>query len=91
MADALAFLPAVTLDAAEAAALAHGQKVEPRGGAGLPPAGAPAAAPPLVRALAPDGRLVAVCAWAAPALRPLRVVLGAGALGPDGGGAGQDR
>jgi tRNA pseudouridine55 synthase len=92
MADALAFLPAVTLDAAEAAALAHGQKVEPQRGADLPPAtAAAAAAPPLVRALAPDGRLVAVCTWAAPALRPLRVVLGAGALGPEGGGAGQDR
>ncbi len=61
-ADALAFLPAVTVDAAEARALAQG-KVLPR------------EAPPgdLVRALGQGGALVALCAPTSGGLRPIRV------------------
>jgi tRNA pseudouridine55 synthase len=60
-AAALAFLPAVTLDAAEARALAQG-KVLRRDAPGA-----------LVRALGPAGTLVALCAPSAVGLRPVRV------------------
>ncbi len=61
-ADALGFLPAVTIDAAEARALAQGKAL-------------PREAPPgeLVRALGPGGGLVALCAPSAGGLRPVRV------------------
>jgi tRNA pseudouridine55 synthase len=66
-ADALRALPPVAVDGAEARALAQG-KVLPR-----------AAPAPLVRALGPGGRLVAVCAPAGDgALRPVRVFVGPG-------------
>ena len=61
-ADALGFLSALTIDAAEARALAQG-KVLPR----EPPPG------DLVRALGPDGSLVALCAPSGAGLRPVRV------------------
>jgi tRNA pseudouridine55 synthase len=60
-AAALAFLPAVTLGAAEARALAQG-KVLRRDAPGA-----------LVRALGPAGTLVALCAPSAVGLRPVRV------------------
>jgi tRNA pseudouridine55 synthase len=62
LADALGFLPAVTVDAAEARALAQGKALH-------------CEAPPgeLVRAIGPGHRLVAVCAPAPAGLRPVRV------------------
>jgi tRNA pseudouridine55 synthase len=69
-ADALAFLPAVTLDAREARALAQGKAL-----AREPPPGA------LVRALGPAGGLVAVCAPSPAGLRPLRVFVGVAEAG----------
>jgi tRNA pseudouridine55 synthase len=60
-ADALAFLPAVSLDAAEARALAQGKKLR-RDAAG-----------PLVRALGPGGALVALCEPCPEGLKPVRV------------------
>jgi tRNA pseudouridine55 synthase len=61
-ADALRLVPAVTVDAAEARALAQG-KALPRD---APPGG-------LVRAIGPGHRLVALCAPGAAGLRPVRV------------------
>jgi tRNA pseudouridine55 synthase len=61
-ADALAFLPAVALDAAEARALAHGKALRRDAPGG-----------DLVRALGPGGGLVALCAPAPGGLRPVRV------------------
>lgn len=61
-ADAVRFLPAVSLDAAEARALAQG-KVLARSSPGAE----------LVRAIGPGGRLVALCAPAGAGLRPVRV------------------
>jgi tRNA pseudouridine55 synthase len=61
--DALGFMPAAEVDAMEALALAHGKALAreaPQGGG-------------LVRAVGPDGRLVAVCAPAPGGLRPVRV------------------
>jgi tRNA pseudouridine55 synthase len=68
-AEALGFLPAVTVDGAEARALAQG-KVLPREA----PAGA------LVRAIGPGGRLVAICAPSGGGLRPTRVFVSPGEL-----------
>lgn len=62
LADALGFAPAVEVDAAEALALSQGKALRRE-----PPPG------PLVRAVGPGRRLVAVCAPAAGSLRPLRV------------------
>jgi tRNA pseudouridine55 synthase len=60
-ADALAFLPAVPVDAARARDLRHGRAL-------------PLATPPgLLRALDPNGRLVAVCQGGAAGIRPVRV------------------
>lgn len=61
LADALGFLPAVAVDAAEARALLQGKVVH---------RDAPGA---LVRAIGPGHRLVAVCAQAPAGLRPVRV------------------
>ncbi len=61
-AEALGFLPPVTLDRAEARALSQGKLVQRE---------APAA--DLVRALGPDGALLAVCAPTAAGLKPVRV------------------
>jgi tRNA pseudouridine55 synthase len=70
-AEALGFLPAVTVDAAETRALAQG-KVLPREA----PAGA------LLRAIGPGGRLVALCAPSGGGgLRPMRVFVSPGELG----------
>lgn len=68
-ADALGFLPSVTLDAAEARALAQG-KVLPRAAPG-----------PLVRALGPGGGLVALCAPAPAGLKPVRVFVSPAQVG----------
>ncbi len=68
-ADALGFLPVVTLDAAEARALAQG-KALPRDAPGE-----------LVRALGPGGGLVALCAPSAAGLRPVRVFVTAATAG----------
>jgi tRNA pseudouridine55 synthase len=78
-AEALAFLPAVQVDGAEAEALAHGRALARR---------APA---PLCRALDAAGRLLAVCAPDATGerLAPVRVL--APARGPGPGRAGGDR
>ncbi|ACL64577.1 tRNA pseudouridine synthase B [Anaeromyxobacter dehalogenans 2CP-1] len=65
MADALGALGAIRLGEREAWDLVHGRPV-PR----------PPGAPGVVRALAPDGRLVAVCAPGEGRLRTLRVFLG---------------
>ncbi len=62
LAEALRGFPAVAVDAAEARALAQG-KALPR----------ETTAVGLVRAIGPDGRLVAVCAAGARAVKPLRV------------------
>ncbi len=62
LAAALRAFPAVAVDAAEATALAQGKALR---------RDAPAA--PLVRAIGPGGRLVAVCEPAPPGLRPVRV------------------
>jgi len=68
-AEALACLPALAVEAAEARALAQG-KVLPRDAPG-----------PLARAIGPGGRLVAVCAPAgAGGVRPVRVFVGPGDL-----------
>jgi hypothetical protein len=56
-----------------------------------PGGGAPSAERPLVRALGPDGRLVAVCSRVGGRLKPVRVLLGLADLLPEGGGAGRDR
>lgn len=66
-ADALGFLPAVSIDAAEARALTQGRALRRE-------------APPgdLVRAIGPSGALVALCAPAAGGLRPVRVLAGPG-------------
>lgn len=69
-AGALGFMPAVTVDAAEARALAQG-KVLPREA----PAGE------VVRAIGPSGGLVALCAPAPGGLRPLRVFVTPGEVG----------
>lgn len=61
LAEALGFLPAVGVDAAEARALSQG-KVLPREASGE-----------LVRAIGPSGRLVAICAPGPGGLRPVRV------------------
>jgi tRNA pseudouridine55 synthase len=61
-AAALSFLPAVTLDAAEARALAQGKALRRESPGG-----------DLVRALGPAGTLVALCAPSPSGLRPVRV------------------
>ncbi len=61
-ADALGFMPAVTVDAVEARALAQGKALVRE----APPGG-------LVRAIGPAGRLVAVCVPAIGGVRPVRV------------------
>jgi tRNA pseudouridine55 synthase len=61
-AEALAFLPVVALDAAEARALAQGKTLRREAPAG-----------DLLRALGPSGGLVAVCAPCEGGLRPVRV------------------
>jgi tRNA pseudouridine55 synthase len=68
-ADALAFLPAVSLDAAETRALAQGKRVR---------RDAPAC--DLVRALGPGGDLVALCAPTPEGLKPVRVLVTPGEL-----------
>jgi tRNA pseudouridine55 synthase len=80
-AQALAFLPAVQVDAAEADALAHGRALARR---------APA---PLCRALDATGRLLAVCAPDASGdrLAPVRVLGPARAPGPARAGADRRR
>ena len=80
MAAALAFLPAVTLDWRGAMDLAHGRSpagaAAPSAEAGGAPgcAGGAAGGAPLVRALSPDGTLVAVCELAGGRLRSVRVL-----------------
>ncbi|WP_243337426.1 tRNA pseudouridine(55) synthase TruB [Anaeromyxobacter soli] len=69
MGDALRVVPPVAVDWHEARDLVHGRALE---------RDAPA---PLVRALAPDGRLVAICSLGERGLRPQRVFLGPGDLG----------
>lgn len=77
LAGALRHLPALTLDGPAAWDLVHGRPVaRPPGPAGL------------IRALAPDGRLVAVCGPDEERLRPQRVFLGPSDLRP---GDGQNR
>ncbi len=72
LAAALRLLPAVRLDARGAWDLVHGR-----------PVARPASEPPgVVRALAPDGRLVAVCGPEEDRLRPQRVFLGPSDLLP---------
>ena len=74
-AEALRLLPALMLDARGAWDLVHGRPVvRPQGGA----AGT-------VRALAPDGRLLAVCGPEEGRLRPQRVFLGPADLRPEHG------
>jgi tRNA pseudouridine55 synthase len=68
-AEALGFLPAVAVDAAEARALAQGKILRREA-----PAGA------LLRALGPGGRLVALCAPTEGGLRPTRVFVTPGDL-----------
>jgi tRNA pseudouridine55 synthase len=68
-ADALAFLPAVAVDAAEARALAQGKLLRRDAPAGE-----------VVRALGPGGALVALCAPAAGGLKPVRVFVSPGEL-----------
>jgi tRNA pseudouridine55 synthase len=72
-AEALGFLPAVVLDAAEARALAQGKALRREAPAGE-----------LVRALGPSGALVAVCSPCEGGLRPVRVFVTPGEAG-DGG------
>ncbi|WP_242345728.1 tRNA pseudouridine(55) synthase TruB [Anaeromyxobacter terrae] len=69
MGEALRVLPPVALDWHEVRDLVHGRALQRE---------APAA---LVRALAPDGRLVAICSLGERGLRPQRVFLGPGDLG----------
>jgi tRNA pseudouridine55 synthase len=83
LSEALGFMPAVALDDREAWALVHGRRVVPRG--------EPLARTALVRAIALDGRLVAVCAWVQSELRPVRVFLCPADLAAGAGSAGQDR
>jgi tRNA pseudouridine55 synthase len=64
--DALPELPAAALAPAEVRDLVHGRAVARAGAEGL------------VRAVAPDGRLVAVCERRGDLLRPVRVLLGPG-------------
>jgi tRNA pseudouridine55 synthase len=66
-ADALGFLPAFRLDAAEARALAQGKALRRDAPAGE-----------LVRALGPAGALVALCAPCPGGLRPVRVFVTSG-------------
>jgi tRNA pseudouridine55 synthase len=87
-ADALRFMPAARLSLAEATELVHGRPIAD--GSTATASATPAAAP-LARAIAPDGRLVAVCARVGGKLKPVRVLLGLADLVPEGGGAGQDR
>jgi tRNA pseudouridine55 synthase len=75
LAGALRLLPAVTLDETAAWDLVHGRPVS------RPPAAAAGA----IRALAPDGRLVAVCGPEEDRLRPQRVFLGPSDLRPSAG------
>lgn len=63
-ADALAFLPSVSLTGPELQDIVHGRALARPGFEG-----------PLVRALAADGRLAALCAPAEGGLRPVRVLL----------------
>jgi tRNA pseudouridine55 synthase len=82
LADALGLAPAVEVDAAEALALSQGKALRRE----APPG-------PLVRAVGPGRRLVAVCAPAAGALRPLRVFVTPAELAsprPEGGAPGAD-
>jgi tRNA pseudouridine55 synthase len=67
LAEALGTFPAVALADAEVRDLVHGRAVARAG-----------AADGLSRALAPDGRLVAVCEARGGVLRPVRVLLGPG-------------
>ncbi|HEX9242132.1 MAG TPA: tRNA pseudouridine(55) synthase TruB [Anaeromyxobacter sp.] len=60
-ADALGYLPAVAVDAAESRALAQGKRLQREGGG------------PLVRALGLGGSLVALCEPCPEGLRPVRV------------------
>jgi tRNA pseudouridine55 synthase len=71
-ADALRLLPAVTLDAAEARALAQGKALR---------RDAPGA---LVRALGPGGTLIALCAPSASGLKPVRVFVSPAEVGVRG-------
>jgi tRNA pseudouridine55 synthase len=90
-AEALApTMPAARLGAAEAVELVHGRPIADPAGSGPSPRPGPGELP-LVRAVAPDGRLVAVCARVGGKLKPVRVLLAPGDLLPEGGGAGQDR
>ena len=66
-ADALGFMPAVAVDAAEARALAQGKRL-----AREAPAGG------MVRAIGPGGGLVALCATGPGGLRPVRVFVSVG-------------
>ena len=68
-ADALRFLPAVSLDAAEARALAQGKRLRRELPAGE-----------LIRALGVEGRLLAVCRPSPEGLRPVRVFVTPGEL-----------
>jgi tRNA pseudouridine55 synthase len=68
-ADALGFLPAVAVDAAEARALAQGKALRRD-----PPAG------DLLRALGPGGALVAVCAPSEAGIKPVRVFVTPGEI-----------
>jgi tRNA pseudouridine55 synthase len=68
-AEALGFLPAVGVDAAEARALAQGKALRREVPAGE-----------VIRALGPGGALVALCAPAAGGLRPVRVFVSPGEL-----------
>ncbi|WP_242393767.1 tRNA pseudouridine(55) synthase TruB [Anaeromyxobacter oryzisoli] len=72
LADALGFVPALPLSWQQALDLVHGRPV-------ARPPGAPAG---VTRALAPDGRLVAVCGPGDGRLRTLRVLLGPADLRP---------
>jgi tRNA pseudouridine55 synthase len=68
--EALAFLPAAAISLPEARELAHGRALR----RDLPAA-------PLVRAVGPGGRLVAVCQADGARLRPLRVLVTPGEVG----------
>lgn len=68
-AEALGFLPALAVDAGEARALAQGKILAREAGG------------PLVRAIAPGGGLVALCAPAAAGVKPVRVFVSPGELG----------
>jgi tRNA pseudouridine55 synthase len=73
-ADALGFLPAVTVDSTEARALAQGKVL----GRQAPPG---ELVRELVRALGPGGRLVALCAPCPAGLKPVRVFVTPAELG----------